>query len=132
MLVILKCVTSGPSTGFRVITSPLVVCVFAGVVALVTLGVSAIGVTTMPVLGVLVLKAVVPPLVEVSTFVPAVPVDWSQARSVSPLVMMPLKFALGTNRTRVFASALSSSAELLETVPMSIQFVPSVVYCHEP
>src|SRR5947208_948822 len=47
MAVILKCVTSGPSTGLRLITRPLVVCVSSGVVASVTLGVSATGVTVI-------------------------------------------------------------------------------------
>lgn len=43
MLVILKCVTSLPSAPLRLMTSPLVVCLFSLVVALVTLGVSATG-----------------------------------------------------------------------------------------
>src|ERR1700687_1520102 len=45
MLVILKLVTSGPSTTLRLITRPDVVCVFSLVVAGVTEGVSATGVT---------------------------------------------------------------------------------------
>ena len=44
MLVILKCVTSAPSTALREMTRPLVVCVSSSVVALVTEGVSATGV----------------------------------------------------------------------------------------
>src|SRR2546426_807118 len=47
MLVILKCVTSAPSAAFRLITRPEVVCVSSLVVALVTDGVSATGLTVM-------------------------------------------------------------------------------------
>ena len=53
--VILKCVTSAPSAALREITSPLVVCVSSLVVALVTDGVSATGLT------VIVTVAVLPP-----------------------------------------------------------------------
>ena len=45
--VILKCVTSGPSAALREMTSPLVVWVSSNVLAPVTLGVSATGVTVM-------------------------------------------------------------------------------------
>ena len=45
--VILKWVTSGPSTALREITSPDVVCVLGLVLALVTPGVSATGVTVI-------------------------------------------------------------------------------------
>ena len=44
MLVILKCVTSVPSAALRLMTRPVVDCTSSSVVALVTLGVSAIGV----------------------------------------------------------------------------------------
>ena len=41
ILPILKCVTSGPSRGLRLITNPEVVCVSSFVVASVTIGVCA-------------------------------------------------------------------------------------------
>ena len=47
MPVILKCVTSTPSTALREMTRPDVVCVSSLVVALVTDGVSATGFTVM-------------------------------------------------------------------------------------
>jgi hypothetical protein len=47
MPVILKWVTSAPSTALRLNTSPLLVCTPGEVLALLTLGVSATGVTVM-------------------------------------------------------------------------------------
>jgi hypothetical protein len=43
--------------------------------------------------------AVVPPLVVVSAVLPAVPVVWSHARKVMPLLTVPFQLALGTKRT---------------------------------
>ena len=50
-------------------------------------------------LAVAVENALVPPLVVVSAVLPAVPLVWSQARKVRPLLTVPLKLAFGTKRT---------------------------------
>ena len=81
MPVILKCVTSAPSAALREITSPLVVCVSSLVVALVTDGVSATGLT------VIVAFAVLPPR-------PASPLDVEAWIVKLPL---PKKSAVGVN-----------------------------------
>src|SRR5882757_4553321 len=79
------------------------------------------------------LNAVDPPLVLTSAVLPAAPLVWSHARNVTPLVTVPLKSALGTNRMRVLASAASSREDVLLGVPKAFQFVPaSVEYCHAP
>ena len=89
--------------------------------------------TVMSAVSVAVEKAVVPPLVVVSTLLPAVPDVWSQARNVIALATSPLKFALGWKYSRVFASAASRSAEPSETAPTAAQLVPpSVEYHHVP
>src|SRR5262245_36923416 len=69
-------------------------------------------------------NAVAPPLVVVSTLLPAPPLVWSQARKVMALLTMPLKFAFGWKYRRVAASAPSSSAELSATAPTAVQFEP--------
>ena len=53
-------------------------------------GASLTAVTVTSMTSVALEKAVVPPLLEVSTLVPAVPLVWSQARSVSAEVELPL------------------------------------------
>ena len=45
---------------------------------------------------------------------------------------VPLKFAAGTKRTRVFASAASRRALVALTAPSGCQLLPSVVYCQLP
>src|SRR5262249_30223182 len=78
-------------------------------------------------------KAVPPPLLLASTFEPAVPEVWSQARNVTALLTVPLKPELGTRRSLVLESALSSRALVGETEPTLVQLEPpSVVYCQEP
>ena len=70
-------------------------------------GASFTAVTVMLLLAVAALKAVEPPLVVVFAVRPAVPVVWSQARKVMPLLTVPLQFAFGTKRTKVWLSAIS-------------------------
>ena len=52
-------------------------------------GASLTSVTVMALVAVAVLKALVPPLLEVSTLLPAVPLVWSQARKVIPVATAP-------------------------------------------
>ena len=68
-------------------TRPPVVCVSSLVVALVTAGVSATGLIFA--VAVAVLKAVVPPLADVSTLLPTLPLVWSQARKVMAVPSVP-------------------------------------------
>src|SRR5258707_992358 len=76
-----------------------------------------------------VLMAVVPPLVVVSTCVPAVPLVWSQAQNVT-LPVVPLAPS-GTNRS--LSLERNSKADELLTAPTPVQVVPaSVEYCHVP
>ena len=75
------------------------------------------------------LKAVVPPVAETLTFVPATPLVWSQARKSKFAVsaLMPS----GTKRTR--SSSRSSRDELPLTVPIAVQLVPEfVLYSQVP
>src|ERR671937_953732 len=92
-------------------------------------GASLTSVTVMVDVAVAVLNAVVPPLLLVSTLVPATPLVWSQARKVIE-ALAPL-LPSGTKRT--LSEERSSSAELPETVPMLVQVLPlSVEYCQVP
>src|SRR3954471_22557813 len=50
-----------------------------------------------------------------------------------PFVTVPLKFALGTNRTRVFAFDVRSRADAAVGEPSALQLDPPFVeYSHEP
>src|SRR5260370_696262 len=85
--------------------------------------------TVMFDVAVAVLKAVVPPLVVVSTCVPAVPLVWSQAQNVT-LPVVPF-WPSGTNRS--LSVERKSKADELLTAPTPVQVVPaSVEYCHVP
>src|SRR5438552_745268 len=68
----------------------------AGLPAVWRTGASLTGVTVTDAVSVATLKALVPPLVVVSTVVPFVPLVSSQARRV--IVALPLKSASGTKR----------------------------------
>ena len=85
-------------------------------------GASLTAVTVMLLLAVAALKAVEPPLVVVFAVRPAVPVVWSQARKVMPLLTVPLQFAFGTKRTKVLAvgdqQPRRASARAAEGVPV--------------
>ena len=70
------------------------------------------------------LYAVVPPLDVVFAVAPAVPLVRSQALKDSPPDTVPLKFALGTKRTRVSASAFNRVATAMEGVVKAFQLVP--------
>src|ERR1043165_4932064 len=75
------------------------------------------------------LNAVVPPLVVVSTLLPWVPEDWSQARKVTDADV--LFWPSGTKRN--LSVERKSKALLLATAPTLVQVVPaSVEYCHVP
>src|SRR5437773_6765342 len=80
------------------------------------------------------LKAVTPPFVLASARPPFVPVYWSQARNVIPVAIVPLKFAFGTKRIRVFArSEANRRADVLLTLPSAFQVPPLLVeYCQDP
>jgi len=96
-------------------------------------GASFTALTTIRAVSVAVLKAVVPPLVEVLAVSPLLPLVWSQARNVMPGSTVPFQFALGTKRTLVLLLAASSRAAVFEGVPNAYQFVPLlVVYCQVP
>src|ERR1041385_4438583 len=61
------------------------------------------------------------------------PLVRSPARKVRPLVTVPLKFAFGTNRTKVLASAESSRAAAAVGLPKAFQVdPPSMEYCQTP
>src|SRR5207244_1942699 len=76
-----------------------------------------------------VLKAVVPPLVEASALVPALPLVWSQARNVTEAEV--LFWPSGTSRS--LSLLRRSKAELPLTEPTAVQVVPlSVEYCQVP
>src|SRR5258707_919521 len=79
--------------------------------------------TAMVLVAVLVLKALVPPLPQVSTLVPAAPLVWSQARKVTE-ALVPF-WPLGTKRS--LSVERSSRAELLETEPTAVQVLPELV-----
>src|SRR5215467_14203289 len=84
-------------------------------------------------LAVVALNAVVPPLLVTFAVFPAVPLVWSHARKVMPLVTVPLKFAFGTKRTEVFASAASSRPTDADGEPNAVHVDPPlVVYCQVP
>ena len=55
-----------------------------------SVGASLTALTLASITSVALLNAVVPPLLAVLTLVPAVPLVWSQARSVSAAVLLPL------------------------------------------
>src|SRR5947208_247051 len=85
--------------------------------------------TVRELVAVAVLKALVPPLLEVSTLLPAVPLVWSQARKVTeadvPFCPSGTKRSLSVER--------SSSAALLDTEPTAFQVLPALVeYCQTP
>src|SRR5690349_15671980 len=85
----------------------------------------------MDAVSVAMLKAVAPPLLAVLTLVPPTPDVWSQARNV--IAAVPLKSALGRNRTRFAALDPSRSDEVPLTVPTAVQPPPpSVEYCQVP
>ena len=75
-------------------------------------------------------KAVVPPFVLVSTLFPAVPLVRSQARKVMAVPRFAVEPVLCRYR-RVLASAASSRALLLLTVPTWLQVVPPLVVYHQ-
>src|SRR5687767_11807192 len=88
--------------------------------------------TAMLAVSVVLLNAVVPPFVVASPVPPADPDDWSHARYVSPLTA-PLKFAFGTNRTRVLASDASKRAAAAPGAPKASHAPPPLSeYCHAP
>ena len=93
----------------------------------VAVGASLTGLTTTLMVSVSILKAVVPPFVLTSTFVPDVPKVWSQARNVKPLVMFPLKSAVGANNTRVLVLSAKSKALVSDTTPTGVLVVPPLV-----
>ncbi len=96
-------------------------------------GASFTALTTIRAVSVAVLKAVVPPLLEVLAVPPLVPLVWSHARNVIPGSTVPFQLALGTNRTLVLLLAANSRAAVFVGVPNGYQFVPLlVVYCHVP
>src|SRR5256885_305294 len=76
-----------------------------------------------------VLRAVVPPFVEASTFVPCVPLVWSQAQNVTePVVAF---WPSGTRRN--LSVERKSRADVLLTEPTAFQVLPlSVEYCQVP
>ena len=76
-------------------------------------------------------KAVVPPLVVVSTLLPAVPDVWSQARNVMAFATDPLKLGLGWKYSRVLPSAASSNADVSDTAPTAVQLEPPLVEYHQ-
>src|SRR5438132_244057 len=85
--------------------------------------------TVMFAVAVAVLKAVVPPLVVVSTLVPWVPLVWSQAEKVTEAVV-PFSPS-GTNRS--LSVARSKRAELPATAPTAFHVPPpSSEYCQAP
>src|SRR5256714_571125 len=113
--------------------SPLLV-VWSSLIVLKSLapertGASFTLVTVMFEVAVAVLKAVVPLLTVVSTFVPCVPLVWSQAQNVT-LAVVPLAPS-GTKRS--LSLERNSKADELLTAPTPVQVVPaSVEYCHVP
>src|SRR6202521_6038172 len=112
MLLILKCVTSVPSAAFRLITSPEVVWVSSLVVALVTEGVSATGLT--------VIVAVADPLLKPPPDESVAPWAWK----------LPLakEFAAGVNFKPALPSAKVMKVSLLITVvPSFLKSVPLVM-----
>ena len=90
-------------------------------------GASLSALTTTLTVSVSILKAVVSPFVLTSMFVPDVPKVWSQARNVKPLVMLPLKSAVGANNTRVLGSSGNNKALVSDTPPIGVQVVPPLV-----
>ena len=86
-------------------------------------------VTVMFEVAVAVLYAVVPPLVETSTFVPAESFVWSQARNVT----LPVVAFCPSGMNRSLSLDRNNSAELSLTAPTAVQLLPlSVEYCHVP
>src|SRR5262249_45073988 len=76
-----------------------------------------------------VLKAVVVPLVVVSTLLPSVPLVWSQAQNVT-LPVVPF-WPSGTKRN--LSLERKSNADELLTAPTLVQVVPaSIEYCQVP
>src|SRR5882762_4655502 len=108
MLVILKCVTSAPSTALRVMTNPEVVCVSSLVVAFVTEGVSAIGV--------IVIVAVAAPGLSTVPTASVEPCTWKLPATI--------EFAVGVN----FNPAPPSAAvmKLLLVIIVTPSFLKSV------
>ena len=106
----------------------------ARLAAPLAMGASLTAVTVMPAAAVALLNALVPPLVEVSAVLPAMPLVASQARKVMPLPTLPFQSALGTKRTYVLeGSAASSLAMLAVGVPKAVQVErPLVEYCQLP
>ena len=99
----------------------------------VSTGASFTGLTVIELLNAAPLKAVLPPLLLVSAVPPAVPLVWSQARQIRPLVTLPFQLAFGTKRTQVLASDASKRAVLAPGVPKAVQLAPaSVEYCQAP
>ena len=95
---------------------------------LVMTGASFTSVTTMVAVAVEVLNAVLPPFTEASSWLPAAPVVWSQARNKKLLVSPST--ALGTNRTR--SVARNSKAVLSVTAVALCQVTPaSSENCHD-
>src|SRR5262245_41840515 len=91
------------------------------------------GLTVMLALAVALLKAVVPPFVDVLATPVADPIVWSQARNVKPLFTVPFQFAAGTNRTREVASAARRRADEFDGLPNDVQLDPPLVlYCQLP
>ncbi|TWT50139.1 hypothetical protein Pla22_28790 [Rubripirellula amarantea] len=92
-------------------------------------GASLTLVTTIDAVSVAELNAVVPPLLDASTLLPAVPLVPSQARKVKSFVV-PFS-PLGSNRIK--SVERNSSADESDTVPTFDQLVPpSVEYCQTP
>src|SRR5262249_41979240 len=104
--VILKCVTSLPSTALRDITRPLVVWVSSLVDALVTDGVSATGLTVIVAL----------------TVLPPRPPSAADVDACTVYIQLPNDSALGV----IFNPALRSAIFLY--VPLFISVVPSFLY----
>ena len=94
---------------------------------LVMTGASLIAVTATSITSVALENAVLPPLLLASTWVPALPLAWSQARSVSAAALLPLWLATGAKYRRVLPLSASSSAEGLLTAPSAVQFAPPLV-----
>src|SRR5438067_2530156 len=120
--------TSEPDRVIALAVSSLVTTVWSA-----PAGASFTEATTMEAVSTAVLKAVVPPVREVSTLVPLTPEVWSQARKVIPEATVPLKSAAGWSRILLEAVEARSRAFELDTDPTFVQVVPeSVEYCQFP
>ena len=87
---------------------------------LLNVGASLTALTVIEALSVAAEKAVLPPLTEVSTLLPAVPLTWSQARNDS--VALVAFCASGTKRSR--SVPRNSNADVSLTTPSAFQVLP--------